>query len=70
MKIRKVIKFYCTDMGPLLILETLKIGKKVLHNIQASVVHNNNAPILFGQSAFVKFGKISIDYNRNKIAFE
>jgi len=57
-------------MGPLLRLQTVKIGNKVLHNVQASVVHNNIAPILFGQSALAKFGKISIDYDRNEITFE
>lgn len=56
--------------GTIINLKTVKIGSKVLHNVQASVVHNNNAPILFGQSALAKFGKISIDYNRNEITFE
>ena len=56
--------------GTIIVLETVKIGDRVLHNIEASVVHNLNAPLLFGQSALGEFGKISIDYNRGEITFE
>lgn len=56
--------------GTIINLKTVKIGKKIIYNIKASVVHNLNAPLLFGQSALEKFGKISIDYNKGEITFE
>ena len=56
--------------GTIIILSTVKIGNKVLKNIEASVVQNLNAPLLFGQSALEKFGKISIDNRRGEIIFE
>lgn len=56
--------------GTIINLKTVKIGKKTIYNIKASVVHNLNAPLLFGQSALEKFGKISIDYNKGEITFE
>ena len=56
--------------GTIIKLKTVKIGNKVLQNVEASIVHNNSAPLLFGQSALAKFGKVSIDYNQNEITFE
>ncbi len=56
--------------GTIIILRTVKIGDRILTNIEASVVHNLSAPLLFGQSALEKFGKISIDNNRGEITFE
>ena len=56
--------------GTIINLKTVKIGNKVLENIQASVVHNLGAPLLMGQSALEKFGKISIDYQNSEITFE
>lgn len=56
--------------GTIINLKTVKIGNRVLENIEASVVHNLGAPLLMGQSALEKFGKISIDYKRNEITFE
>ena len=56
--------------GTIIILTTVKIGDRVLKNVEASVVHNLNAPLLFGQSALGKFGKISIDNNMGEITFE
>ncbi len=56
--------------GTLINLKTVKIGNRVLENIQASVVHNSEAPLLFGQSALEKFGKVSIDYDKQEISFE
>jgi len=51
-------------------LRTVKIGNRILRNIEATVIDNNEAPLLLGQSAFEKFGKISIDYGNNEITFE
>jgi aspartyl protease family protein len=56
--------------GTIILLKTIKIGRRTLNNVEASVVHNLNAPLLFGQSALGKFGKISIDNNKNEITFE
>lgn len=56
--------------GTIIMLKSVKIGDRVLSNIEASVVHNMKAPLLFGQSALEKFGKISIDYNKGQIIFE
>lgn len=55
--------------GTIVNLRNVKIGNKIIHNIEASIVHNQIAPLLFGQSAMNKFGKITIDYNKNQITF-
>ena len=51
-------------------LRTVKIGDRILQNIEATVIDNNEAPLLLGQSALEKFGKISIDNNNSVIIFE
>lgn len=51
-------------------LRTVKIGNRLLRNIEAIVIDNDKAPLLLGQSAFEKFGKISIDYTKSEITFE
>jgi len=56
--------------GTIIVLREVRIGNKLLTNVQASVVNNLEAPILIGQSALEKFGKISIDYAENEITFE
>lgn len=56
--------------GTIIILRTVKLGNRVLKDVEASVVHNLGAPLLMGQSALEKFGKISIDYQRGEITFE
>jgi aspartyl protease family protein len=56
--------------GTIINLRTVKIGKKTLKNVKASIVHNMEAPLLLGQSALAQFGKVSIDYNKNEITFE
>ena len=56
--------------GTTINLKTVKIGERILTNVDANVVHNLNAPLLFGQSALSKFGKISIDNNRGEVTFE
>lgn len=56
--------------GTIIKLKTVKIGNKVLKDVEASIVHNNTAPLLFGQSALAKFGKVSINYDKNEITFE
>ena len=56
--------------GTIIVLREVKIGNKILKNVEASVVNNLEAPLLVGQSALGKFGKISIDYGKNEILFE
>jgi len=56
--------------GTIINLREVRIGNKVLNNIQASVVDNLEAPLLMGQSALQKFGKISIDYQKQEITFQ
>jgi aspartyl protease family protein len=51
-------------------LRSVKIGDRILKNIEAIVIDNNDAPLLLGQSALEKFGKISIDNNKGIIIFE
>ena len=51
-------------------LRIVKIGNRILQNIEATVIDNNEAPLLLGQSALEKFGKISIDNKNNVIIFE
>ena len=58
------------SQGTIIVLRTVKIGDRVLHNIDASVVNNLSAPLLFGQTAMEKFGKISIDNTRGEVTFE
>lgn len=56
--------------GMFINLKTVKIGDRVLENIEASVVHNLEAPLLLGQSVLEEFGKVSIDYTKNEIILE
>lgn len=56
--------------GTIVELKSIKIGDRVLNNVEASVVGNLTAPLLFGQSALGEFRKISIDNNRREVTFE
>ncbi|MDO9510901.1 MAG: retropepsin-like aspartic protease [Bacteroidales bacterium] len=56
--------------GTLINLRTVKVGERILKNIEAIVIDNDSAPLLLGQSALEKFGKISIDNRNNEIIFE
>lgn len=51
-------------------LRTVKIGNKILENIEATVVDNINAPLLLGQSVLENFGKIEIDNKNGEIIFK
>jgi aspartyl protease family protein len=55
--------------GTVIILRTVKIGDRMLRNVEASIVHSLEAPLLLGQSALQQFGNISIDYGREEITF-
>ena len=56
--------------GMLIKLRSVKIGDRVLNDVQALVVPNDKAPLLLGQTALAQFGKISIDYQKGTISFE
>jgi aspartyl protease family protein len=51
-------------------LRSVKIGNKVLENIEATVINNINAPLLLGQSVLENFGKIEIDNENGQIIFK
>lgn len=56
--------------GMVVKLRSVKIGDRVLNNVQALIVPNGKAPLLLGQTALAQFGKISIDYQKGTIVFE
>ncbi|GAB2565707.1 retropepsin-like aspartic protease family protein [Spirosoma areae] len=56
--------------GAIVRLRSVRIGDRVLENVNANVVSNTKAPLLLGQSALSKFGKISVDYKRNIVTFD
>ncbi len=51
-------------------LRTVKIGNKILRDVEALIVDNPEAPLLLGQSALERFGRVSIDNMRGEITFE
>ena len=58
------------SVGTKIILREIKIGNKIINNIEASIVNNTNAPLLIGQSALEKLGKITFDTNTKTMSFE
>lgn len=56
--------------GTIINLRTVKIGDRILKNVEAIVVDNNKAPLLLGQVALERFGKITIDNVKNIIILE
>ena len=58
------------NVGSVILLKTVTIGNRTLHNVRATIVPNMNAPLLLGQSVLSRFGKLSIDYTKNEITFE
>jgi len=56
--------------GMIVRLKTIKIGNRVLKNVEASIVDNDRAPLLLGQSALSRFGKFTVDYSEGIITFE
>lgn len=51
-------------------LRSVKIGNKILENIEATVIDNINAPLLLGQSVLENFGRIEIDNENGQIIFK
>jgi aspartyl protease family protein len=58
------------SVGTKINLRTVKVGNRILQNIQATVINNPNAPLLLGQSVLENFGKIEIDYIKGEIIFK
>ena len=56
--------------GTIVRLTSVKIGDRILEDVQACISQSQTAPLLFGQSALQKFGKVSIDYTKLEIIFE
>ena len=55
--------------GTIINLKEVRIGGRIIENIQASVLNNSKGPLLFGQSALEKFGRVNIDYVARTITF-
>lgn len=56
--------------GTKIIIRELKVGNRILTNVEASIVHTLSAPLLLGQSAIERFGKFSIDYSTNSLILD
>ncbi len=52
------------------IIRSIKIGEKILHNVEASISNSFDAPLLLGQSVLGRFGSFKVDYNGNQLIFE
>jgi len=53
-----------------IVLRTVRIGNKTLHDVDALVIDNIEAPLLLGRSALDRFGRISIDNKNGQIILE
>ena len=56
-------------VGMNLTLRSVKIGRKILYDVPATVVNSENAPLLLGQSVLSELGVIQFDYNDNTLTF-
>ena len=52
------------------ILKSLKIGEKIIKNVNCSISNSLDAPMLLGQSVLSKFGKYTFDYQNKTIKIE
>jgi aspartyl protease family protein len=53
-----------------IVLRTVRVGNKTLHDVDALVIDNIEAPLLLGRSALDRFGRISIDNKNGVIVLE
>jgi aspartyl protease family protein len=58
------------SQGTKINLKSVKVGNKIIKNVEALVVENEKAPLLLGQTIFKQFRKIQIDNNKQEITFE
>lgn len=56
-------------VGLVINLKDVKIGSKIIHDVQASVSDEIQAPLLLGQSVMERFGTIIQDNNKGVIIF-
>jgi uncharacterized protein (TIGR02145 family) len=50
-------------------LSSVKIGNKIIYDVNCSISNSIEAPMLLGQSALKKFGKYTFDYENEKLIF-
>jgi len=48
-------------------LRNVTIGDITIYDVKASVSENQEAPLLLGQTVLSRFGKVTIDYDHNRI---
>ena len=48
-------------------LRDVTLGGTTIHDVKASVSESQQAPLLLGQTVLSRFGKVTIDYDRNRI---
>lgn len=58
------------SQGTKINLKQVKIGNRVIENVEALVIDNMEAPLLLGQSLLQHFGKFQVDNDNNTIVFE
>lgn len=52
------------------ILRTVKVGNRALHDVEALVIPSTTAKPLFGQSALKQFGRYTVDNEKGEIILE
>lgn len=52
------------------ILKSLKIGNRIIYNVECSVSNTDNCPLLLGASALKKLGVIELDYKNKKMTIK
>lgn len=55
--------------GTKILIRSLEIGGKVIHNVEASVANQRDAPLLLGQSALSKIGRFEFDFDNSRVKF-
>jgi len=51
-------------------IRELKLGDRILNDVDASIGSSLSAPLLLGQSALARFGKVEIDYQNSRIVIK
>lgn len=59
-----------TAISKVFILHEIKIGNKILKNINASISNSIEAPMLLGQSVLQKFAKFTVDNTNHTLNIE
>ena len=48
-------------------LRDVTVGGITIHDVKASVSESQEAPLLLGQTVLSRFGKVTIDYDHNRV---